>query len=276
MIKVIRGMISEKMNAYVTREKNPEMMDSEFGVISLNKGELYTLFTKEEYVFCLNQGHVIFRWDDNEEKAERKNCFSDDPTVLHVHQGTKVELEALSDKVEINVANTNNEKIFENCLIRPDELMCHETVESEKLDGKVKRIKRVFFNRSICPETNLFCGEVVNYPGCWACFPPHLHEEPEIYYYKFFPEQGYGFAEYGDEAIKVCNRSVTCNPGNQLHSQVTAPGYAGYIMWTQRLQNNGKDIEYRLDETHAWLDEEGAKIFPDEKETGEWNGTNCD
>ena len=136
-------MISEKMNAYVTREKNPEMMDSEFGVISLNKGELYTIFTKEEYVFCLNQGHVIFRWDDNEEKAERKNCFSDDPTVLHVHQGTKVELEALSDNVEINVANTNNEKIFENRLIRPDELMCHQTVESEKLDGKVKRIKNI-------------------------------------------------------------------------------------------------------------------------------------
>lgn len=47
-------------------------------------------------------------------------------------------------------------------------------------------------------------------------------------------------------------------------------------MWTQRLQNNGKDIEYRLDETHAWLDEEGDKIFPDREETGEWNGTNCD
>ena len=35
-------------------------------------------------------------------------------------------------------------------------------------------------------------------------------------------------------------------------------------------------IEYRLDETHAWLDEEDVKIFPDGKETGEWNGTNCD
>lgn len=266
MVRVVRGTVSEKMNAYVTREKNPEMMDSEFGVIYLNKGEKYEITTEEEYLFCLNHGTVIFRWDDKEESATRKSCFTDDPTILHVHTGTKVEIEALTDASEVNVANTHNEKIFENRIVHPHELMCSEVVEADKLDGKVKRHKRVFFNRTVCPETNLFCGEVVNYPGCWACFPPHLHEEPEIYYYKFFPEQGYGFAEFGDDAIKVLNRSVTCNPKGQLHSQVTAPGYAGYIMWTQRLQDNGRDIVYTLDETHAWLDEEGVKIFPELKE----------
>lgn len=265
MIKVVRGTVSKTMNAYVTREQNPEMMDSEFGVIYLHKGERFEIFTKEEYVFCLNRGTVIFRWDGNEEYAERKNCFAEDPTILHVHTGTKVEIEAVTEAVEINVANTHNEKSFANRVIHPGELLYSGVVESEKLDGKVKRIKRAFFDRSVCPETNLFCGEVVNYPGCWACFPPHLHEEPEIYYYKFFPEQGYGFSEYGEEAIKVRNRSVTCNPGGQLHSQVTAPGYVGYIMWTQRLQDNGKDIVYTLDKEHEWLDEEGIKIFPELK-----------
>lgn len=263
MIKVVRGTVSEMMNKYVTREKNPEMMDSEFGVIYLNKGEKYEISAQEEYVFCLNHGKVIFRWDEKEECAERNNCFTDDPTVLHICTGTKVEIEAMTDAAEINVANTHNEKRFENHVIHPGELLFSRIVESDKLDGKVKRIKRAFFNRSVCPETNLFCGEVVNFPGCWACFPPHLHTEPEIYYYKFCPEQGYGFAEYGDEAIKVWNRSVTCNPGGQTHSQVTAPGYAGYIMWTQRLQDNGKDIVYTLEEPHAWLDEEGVRIFPD-------------
>ena len=150
-----------------------------------------------------------------------------------------------------------------------EELLCRELVDADKLDGKVKRIKRAFFDRSVCPETNLFCGEVVNYPGSWACFPPHLHIEPEIYYYKFFPEQGYGFGEFGEEAVKVVNRSVTCNPGGQLHSQATAPGYAGYIMWTQRLQENGEDIVYTLDKKHAWLDEESVQIFPELKEKEE-------
>jgi 5-deoxy-glucuronate isomerase len=263
MIKVVRGDINHKWNPYVTREKNPEMMSSEFGVIFLKKGESYELKTEEEYIFCLNLGSVIFRWDGIEEKAVRNNCFIEDPYVLHVHSGTEVSILCTSESAEINVANTDNDKAFANRLYRPEDLMYSGVVDEEKLDGKVKRRKRVFFDRSVCPETNLFCGEVVSYPGCWACYPPHLHTEPEIYYYKFFPSKGYGFAEFGDEAIKIVDRSVTCNPGGQLHSQVTAPGYAEYIMWTQRLQDNGKDIEYTLDEQHAWLDAENVRFFPE-------------
>lgn len=263
MIKVVRGNIDRKWNNYVCRDKNPEMMDSEFSVIYLKAGEDFEILTEEEYVFCLNCGSVIFQWDGFEASAKRGNCFRDDPYVLHVHCGTRVRLRCVSEYAEINVANTLNHKQFANKLYGPDDLLCSETVDEEKLDGKVKRIKRVFFNRSTCPETNLFCGEVVNYPGCWACFPPHLHTEPEIYYYKFLPEQGYGFAEFGSEAVKVVNRSVTCNPGGQLHSQATAPGYAGYIMWTQRLQDNGEDIVYSLKEEHAWLDADHIKIFPE-------------
>ncbi len=269
MIKVVRGEIAQKWNQYVSREKNPEMMDSEFGVIWLKSQESYELCTKEEYIFCLNRGRISFQWDEKKETVERKSCFTEDPYVLHVHRDTRVRITCLSGTAEINVANTHNEKIFDNRLYSPEELMCRELVDEEKLDGKVKRIKRVFFDRSVCPQTNLFCGEVVNYPGCWACFPPHLHEEPEIYYYKFFPEQGYGFAEFGEEAVKVLNRSVTCNPGGQLHAQATAPGYAGYIMWTQRLLDNGQDIVYTLDERHAWLDRENVRIFPELREQEE-------
>lgn len=263
MIRVVRGTMNQKLNKYVCREKNPEMMDSEFSVLHLRKGEDYQITTKEEYVFCLNRGTVLLAWDNVQETVERGNCFTDEPYVLHVHHSTDVKISCLSEDAEINIANTDNENTFANKLYKPGDLYYSGTVDIEKLDGKVKRIKREFFNRVTCPEANLFCGEVVNYPGCWACFPPHLHVEPEIYYYKFFPEQGFGFSEYGDEAIKVVNRSVTCNPGRQLHSQATAPGYAGYIMWTQRLQNNGRDIAYTLDEKHAWLDKDDVKIFPE-------------
>lgn len=263
MIKVVRGDISQKVNKYVCREKNPEMMDSEFSVIYLKSGEMFEISTEEEYIFCLNCGRVLFQWDNARETVQRVNCFRDDPYVLHVHSGTCVKITCLSDSAEINAANTHNDKAFDNKLFKPEDFMYLGTVDVKKLDGKVKRIKREFFNRSVCPETNLFCGEVVNYPGCWACFPPHLHEEPEIYYYKFFPEQGYGFSEFGEEAIKVVNRSVTCNPGGQSHSQVTAPGYAGYIMWIQRLKDNGSDIVYTLENEHAWLDAENVKIFPE-------------
>ena len=58
MIKIVRGDLSETYNRYVTREKNPEMMDSEFGVIYLKKGESFELLTEEEYVFVLNRGEI--------------------------------------------------------------------------------------------------------------------------------------------------------------------------------------------------------------------------
>ncbi|MCI8832268.1 MAG: 5-deoxy-glucuronate isomerase [Lachnospiraceae bacterium] len=263
MIKVIRGAIEGTVNQYVSRKKNPEMMDSEFGVIYLREKEVFEIATNEEYVFCLNCGTVCLEWDGKMETGERKSCFTDDPYVLHVHSGTQVRITALSQEAEINVANTPNERQFENKLYRPEDLFFRGIVDEEKLGGRVKRIKREFFNRTVCPETNLFCGEVVNFPGSWACFPPHLHQEPEIYYYKFLPDQGYGFSEFGNEAIKVVNRSVTCNPGGQLHSQATAPGYAGYIMWTQRLQDGGGDIIYSTDENHAWLEARDAKLFPE-------------
>lgn len=263
MIKVVRGNIDQKLNKYVSRENNPEMMDSEFSVVYLKDGEEFEIMTEEEYVFCLNCGTVIFNWDGFEERGVRGSCFHEEPYVLHVHKDTRVRITCLSERAEINVANTYNEKQFGNKLYKPCDLIYSGMVDVEKLDGKLKRIKREFFNRTTCPETNLFCGEVVNFPGCWACFPPHLHAEPEIYYYKFLPDQGYGFAEFGDEAIKVVHRSATCNPGGQLHSQATAPGYAGYIMWTQRLPDNGKDITYILDNKHAWLDSEDVKIFPE-------------
>lgn len=266
MIKSIQGTISQTWNPYVTSSANPEMMGSEFGVLSLGENETFAIEAQQEYVFCLNCGAVEFCWDGQSAAVSRKSCFYDDPYVLHVCTGTRVSIRGCGAHAEVNVAGTANDRRFACRLYGPEDLLCRETADAKKLDGKVKRIKRVFFDRSVCPQTNLFCGEVVNYPGCWACFPPHLHQEPEIYYYKFFPQQGYGFSEFGSEAIKVTNRSVTCNPGGNLHSQATAPGYAGYIMWTQRLQDNGKDIVYTLDERHAWLDEDDVKIFPELRE----------
>lgn len=96
MIKVIRGAIEGTVNQYVSRKKNPEMMDSEFGVIYLREKEVFEIVTNEEYVFCLNCGTVCLEWDGKTETGERKSCFTDDPYVLHVHSGTQVRITALS------------------------------------------------------------------------------------------------------------------------------------------------------------------------------------
>ncbi len=36
-------------------------------------------------------------------------------------------------------------------------------------------------------------GEDIHYPGKWAGFPSHYHEQPEIYFYKFDKDQGFGW-----------------------------------------------------------------------------------
>ena len=46
-------------------------------------------------------------------------------------------------------------------------------------------------------------GEVVTAPGGWSSYPPHHHEQPEIYHYRFTEPQGYGHAECGDDVFKV-------------------------------------------------------------------------
>ena len=264
MIKIVRGGLKERYNRYVTRDRNPEMMNSEFGVVYLAKGEEFSLTTEEEYVFVLNRGEVIFSWDGEERHVRRDDCFREEPYILHVHTGTDVKIACISEDAEINAANALNENIFPNRFYSPGELLSSGVVDAVRIDGRAKREKRVFWDRTVCPGTNLFCGELIVYPGCWACYPPHLHTEPEIYYYKFLPECGYGFGEFGeDDAVKLLNRSVSCNPGGQVHSQCTAPGYACYIMWIQRLQDNGRDIDFVTDPRHAWLEEENVSYFPD-------------
>ncbi|MFR5445559.1 MAG: 5-deoxy-glucuronate isomerase, partial [Butyricicoccus sp.] len=93
-------------------------------------------------------------------------------------------------------------------------------------------------------------------------YPPHQHVEPELYYYKFLPENGYGLAEYGDDAFKVKNNDLTGMPENVTHSQAAAPGYAEYYLWCIRLQDD-KNIVTTVVPEYEWVTKADAKYFPD-------------
>ena len=105
--------------------------------------------------------------------------------------------------------------------------------------------------------------EIFHYINPATCsYPPHQHVEPEIYYYKFLPENGYGLAEYGDDAFKVKNNDLTGMPENVTHSQCAAPGYSEYYLWCIRLQDD-VDIVTTVVEEHAWVTAPDAKYFPE-------------
>ena len=83
-----------------------------------------------------------------------------------------------------------------------------------------------------------------------------------MYYYKFLPENGYGLAEYGDDAYKVKHNDLTGMPANVTHSQAAAPGYAEYYLRCIRLQDDKNIITTTVKE-YEWVTAPDAKYFPD-------------
>lgn len=240
-----------------------EAMKMEFGILTLKKNDAYVFEEVRECIFTLLTGEVTFKYEGKAETAVRDSVFHTNPVVLHVPENTKVEIECRSGDAELAVQCTKNSRKFASRLYREKELLSPSEMRGAgTMNEASTRIVRTIFDRSTCPQTNFFIGEVVSIPGKWSSYPPHFHEEPEIYFYKFLPENGYGFAEMGDDALKVRNNDLTGMPANVTHSQCTAPGYAEYYLWVIRLQDDVNMMTNVVAE-HAWAAKEDAKYFPE-------------
>lgn len=252
-------------NTIISAVENPDMMGMEFGVVSMSNGDVQNFNYAQEVVYDLLFGEITFSWEGKSETVSRESCFRDGATLLHVPQNTAVKIECKSEKAEIAVCRTENERSFPSKLMFPEDCLCaNEERGAGQMNECSTRLVRTFFDRSNIPETNFFIGEVVHFPGKWSSYPPHQHVEPEMYYYKFLPENGYGLAEYGDDAFKVRNNDLTGMPENVTHSQVVAPGYAEYYLWCIRLQDD-KNIVTTVVPEHSWVTAPDAKFFPNEK-----------
>ena len=96
------------------------------------------------------------------------------------------------------------------------------------------RIVRTIFDYANAPYANLVLGEVIGFPGKWSSYPPHHHPQPEIYYYKTNPENGFGYGELGDDVVKVQNNDTVFIAPGLTHPHCTAPGYALWYLWAIR------------------------------------------
>lgn len=247
----------------LTVEGDKSQMNMDFGVLCMEKGDKVGCNEAKECIYVLVSGAVTFCWEGREEMVERKSCFHEDPILLHVPQNTGVQIVCVSDQAEVSIQRTKNPKSFAPKLMKSEDLLCGSEQRGAGLMNEAStRIVRTFLDRSTCPETNFFIGEVVSYPGKWSSFPPHTHVEPEIYYYKFLPEHGYGFAEVGDTVYKVRHNEATCMANGVTHSQATAPGYAEFYIWAIRLRDDAPMATIVAPE-HAWVAQPDAKFFPD-------------
>ena len=245
----------------VSRGSHPEMLMT-FGILQLTQDE--SRFDDEpfERIFLLLQGKVVLSWDDSTVIAERGSLFDDDPWTLHVPKGVAVTISCVSESATFTVHSTENEKQFDSHLYTPNELV-KELRGKGTMNETGTRLVRTIIDKSICSNANFMIGEDVQYPGKWAGFPSHSHKQPEIYFYKFQPENGFGLLKLGDQGVCLEENDTVIIPPDLVHPQVAAPGYAMYFLWVIRHLEGNPYLAPDFEVQHLWAGEVGANIWPE-------------
>ncbi|MDR0886802.1 MAG: 5-deoxy-glucuronate isomerase [Clostridiales Family XIII bacterium] len=260
MMKIAAKDLSLGYNKIVTKEAHPQM-NMDYGVLKLEAGGTFSETSKGETNYALISGEVEFTFDGQTKTAVRDNPFHHNPILLRVATGADVQIKAVKDS-EVAIVSTDNAHTFASEFIGEEDLLQASELRGEGLMRDAStRVVRTYYDRSNKPETNFFLGEVVSYPGKWSSFPPHRHVEPEIYYYRFLPEDGYGLGEFGNDAYKIQNGDTQIMVGDS-HSQCTTPGYAEWYLWIIRLRDD-HPMETLNIEQYQWVNNPDAKFFPE-------------
>ncbi len=236
------------------------MMD--FGILKMSKGTTHDDNTELEKIYLLLYGEVEIEWENQKRVLKRGSFLDDDFIALNVNKTVAIKVTGISNDAEIAVIRTENDTNFESVVRDKSNSVIEKRGEGYMNDAGT-RIVKTLMDKKISPESNIMLGEDVHYPGKWAGFPSHSHNQPEIYYYKFYPENGFGLVKLGDEGVLVeHNDTIAINP-DLVHPQVAAPGYAMYFLWMIRHLEGNPYISPTFEEEHLWVEKPGAKYWPD-------------
>ena len=251
-------------NSIITMDEHKDMM-MDFGILKLDNGDREINAEEKERAYLLMYGKVTFEWGGQWVVAKRESFLDDNPWCLNVPPGMEVKITALED-AEISVHKTLNEDItFTSSLYKKND--CRIEIRGKgTMNEAGTRVVRTILDKSIAPKSNLMLGEDVHYPGKWAGFPSHYHPQPEIYFYKFNPENGFGLLKLGDEAVLLEHNDTVKIAPNLVHPQVAAPGYAMYFIWVIRHLENNPYITPIFEPEHIWVEQKDAKIWPEKRE----------
>lgn len=254
---------------------NADML-MDLGHLSLGEGRTWESPAGSERAFLLVSGSVKFSWTRHSggeptpagrliaagdtAVAVRTSLFDENPTVLSVPEGFDVRIAALSATAELYVMATGNAKDFAPRLYLPGECRTEERGKGTMRETST-RIVRTVFDDSNAPHSNLVVGEVVGVPGRWSSYPPHHHPQPEIYHYRFLPEQGFGLTAIGNKAFMLADKDTILIRDGQDHPQVTAPGYAMWYLWVIRHLDGNRYGTPEFTQAHVWVGEPDADIW---------------
>ena len=243
----------------VDEKINNTLMD--FGILRLAAGMSYSDDSQLEKAYLLISGEVRLTWAGKTETISRENCFDCDPWVLHVPKNVSVTVTGVGTNSEINITRTENDAEFPAKLYPPSECASEKRGQGTMRETST-RIVRTVFDYSNAPYSKLVIGEVIDFPGKWSSYPPHHHPQPEIYFYKFLPENGYGFCELSEDVVKLRNNDTVKIVRGETHPQTTAPGYAMYYIWAIRHLDGNPYITPTFVPEHMWVLDKDAKIWP--------------
>jgi len=230
-------------NPYQENDRDTQL---DFGIHLLEPNQSHAFQSKEqEIALLILKGSGRIEAGSRAESFERNSWIDQPPCAVHSPANAAVEVTALTP-VEIAVVKTPNLQAFPQKIYLPEEVENEHRGKGMLEEMSYRIVRCVFDRRNAPPEARLVLGEVVNFPGRWSSYPPHHHPQPELYYYQFEPDWGYGHGELGETVYKIRHRDLLRITGGRDHSQTSAPGFMMYYLWTIRhfLDNPYTGFEY--------------------------------
>ena len=244
---------AERFQEVISAREEPEVGLS-FGVCKIAPGENMSLGSAEmETAVLAFEGTGFLRSAGRTLDFSRAEWIETPPTVLHCCAGDCVEAVNRGDSsVEIFVIQTYNPRRFGPRFYSAADIQSEHRGKGILQDTCHRIVRLAFDDTNGPPESNLVLGEVINFAGRWSSYPPHFHPQPEIYYYRFDPPNGYGYGELGEEVFKIRAGDLLAITASRSHCQVSAPGYNMYYLWAVRHPEGNRYRGFTFEPEHAW------------------------
>lgn len=232
-LQTLRRGPSAGSNSILDRREDPET-GLDFRILKILAGETATVCDPQaECAVLVVEGSGTLSAGGSTLRFSRASFVEESPWAAHVPRGDTIEIKADTD-AEVAVVAADNPASFPARLFEPSVVENEHRGKGLLADAAYRIVRCVFDRRSAPPESRLVLGEVVTLPGRWSSYPPHHHPQPEIYYYRFSPPQGYGHGEVGEEVFMLRDHDLLRIPAGKDHAQVAAPGYHMYYLWAIR------------------------------------------
>lgn len=223
------------------------------GLLIMEAGDSFSFEeAQKEVSWILIKGQATVEFDDQTVTMDRPNPFDYSPFCLLICAGDTCQLTAQSH-CEFYVQKSYNDRKYPAHLYTPDEVHTWHRGSSGELDNCIKRDVRTCYDYDNAPHSNMVLGEVINLPGKWSSYPPHGHPQPEVYFYHFEKEQGFG-AGWSNGQVYELHHNGCSVITEGTHAQVMAPGYACCYIWGIRHLPGDPWDKTRIDDpVHEWL-----------------------